>query len=255
VGVRAHRAQARTWARARNNFFGEIFMSEYIHPGEIAASTGDAWKLFRIISEFVEGFETLSSMGPSVSIFGSSRLPKDSPYYQLASDMAAKLVKRGFSIITGAGPSIMEAANKGAQEAKGNSCGLIIDLPFESEPNPYIDPKLRIKFRYFFTRKVMFVRYAQGFVFLPGGLGTLDEFFEILTLIQTKKTVPVAVYLVGVSYWTGLIAWLREFALTHDCISKHDLELFILTDDLDEVAQGIEQSYRDRMKLEDIATT
>ncbi len=146
----------------------------------------------------------------------------------------------------------MEAANKGAQEAKGASCGLIIDLPFESEPNPFIDPKLRLSFRYFFVRKVMFARYAQGFVFLPGGLGTMDELFEVLTLIQTKKTVPIPVYLMGVSYWKGLIQWLRETALHHKCISKSDLDLFILTDDADEVAKGLEQSYKDRIKLQDV---
>lgn len=224
-------------------------MTEYIHPPDTSIPTGDAWRLFRIISEFVEGFETLSTLGPSVSIFGSSRLAKSSPYYQMAFDVSMKIVQRGFSVITGAGPSIMEAANKGAQEAKGNSCGLVIDLPFESEPNPYIDPKLRVRFRYFFTRKVMFVRYAQGFVFLPGGYGTMDELFEVLTLIQTKKTVPIPVYMMGVSYWKGLIQWMKESAIVHKCIDKHDLELFTLTDDPDEVVDGLEQSYKDRIKL------
>jgi uncharacterized protein (TIGR00730 family) len=227
-----------------------ISMTEFIHPSETGMPTGgDAWKLFRIISEFVEGFETLSGIGPSISIFGSSRLPKSSPYYQMALDVAVQACKRGFSVITGAGPGIMEAANKGAQEAKGNSCGLIIDLPFESEPNPYLDPKLRLRFRYFFVRKVMFVRYAQGFVFLPGGYGTMDELFEVLTLIQTKKTLPIPVYLMGVSYWKGLIQWIRDTAVAHKCIDEHELDLFTITDDVEEVINGLEQSYRDRVKL------
>src|SRR6185295_18891220 len=198
-------------------------MAELMHPSEIVPPTGDAWKLFRIISDLVEGFETLPTLGPCISIFGSSRLPADSPYYTQAVDLSYKLVKKGFSIVTGAGPSIMEAANKGAQQAGGNSCGLIIDLPFESEPNAFIDPKLRLRFRYFFTRKMMFVRYATGFVFLPGGYGTLDELFEVLTLIQTKKSVPVPVYLMGVSYWQGLIQWVKEVMLTHNCINTCDL--------------------------------
>ncbi|MDB6081304.1 MAG: lOG family protein [Chlamydiia bacterium] len=226
-------------------------MSEYYHPPELSPNSGNAWKLFKIISEFVDGFDTLSTLGPAVSIFGSSRLPKTSPYYQLTIDIAHKLVKKGFSVITGAGPSLMEAANKGAQEAKGNSCGLVIDLPFESEPNAFIDPKLKIKFHYFFVRKVMFVRYAQGFVFMPGGYGTMDEFFEVLTLIQTKKRVPVPIYLVGVDYWKGLIHWLKEAPLSHRCIYEHDLDLFILTDDIDEIVNGMDQSYKDRLKLED----
>jgi uncharacterized protein (TIGR00730 family) len=224
-------------------------MSEHIRPQDIMSSSRDAWKLFRIIAEFVEGFETMSSIGPSISIFGSARLPKTSPYFHLAQDVAHKIAKKGFSVITGAGPGLMEAANKGAQEAKGTSCGLIIDVPYETEPNPYIDPKLRLRFRYFFVRKVMFARYAQGFVFLPGGLGTLDELFEVLTLIQTKKTVPIPIYLMGTSYWKGLIQWLSESALHHKCISKEDLDLFIVTDNADEVADGLEQAYKDRMKL------
>lgn len=230
-------------------------MSEFPIPPELQVPSTDAWKLFRIISEFVEGFETLTSIGPSVSIFGSSRLPKSSHYYQMAVDISHKISKKGFSIITGAGPSLMEAANKGAQEAKGHSCGLVIDLPFESEPNPYIDPKLRVKFRYFFTRKVMFVRYAQGFVFLPGGYGTMDELFEVLTLIQTKKTVPIPVYLVGTSYWKGLIHWIKEVVVPHKCVSKEDLDLFILTDDIDEIVNGLDQSYKDRIKFQDVAIT
>lgn len=226
-------------------------MPEFTHPGEISPSTHDSWRLFRIISEFVEGFETLSSIGPSVSIFGSARLKQSSPYYQIGVDVSYKIAKKGFSIITGAGLSLMEAANRGAQKAQGRSCGLVIDLPFESEPNEFIDPKLKLRFRYFFVRKVMFVRYAQGFVFLPGGYGTLDEMFETLTLIQTKKIQPVPIYLIGTTFWKGLFSWVRETMLAQKCIDKSDLDLFVLTDDLDEVASGLERSYHDRLKLKE----
>jgi uncharacterized protein (TIGR00730 family) len=223
--------------------------SEFIHPSELSAH--DSWRLFRILSEFVDGFETLSHIGPSISIFGSARLKSNSPYYQMAVDVSYKIAKKGFSVITGAGLSIMEAANKGAQKAQGRSCGLVIDLPFESEPNEFIDPKLKLRFRYFFVRKVMFVRYAQGFVFLPGGYGTLDEMFETLTLIQTKKIQPVPIYLIGSSFWAGLIDWLKATMLAHKCIDESDLDLFVITDDLDEVANGLEQHYRDRLKLKE----
>lgn len=224
---------------------------EFSQPSDIAPSVHDSWRLFRIISEFVEGFETLSSIGPSVSIFGSARLKQSSPYYQIGVDVAYKIARKGFSIITGAGLSLMEAANKGAQKAQGRSCGLVIDLPFESEPNEFIDPKLKLRFRYFFVRKVMFVRYAQGFVFLPGGYGTLDEMFETLTLIQTKKIQPVPIYLIGSSFWKGLIAWMKDTLLAQKCLDRSDMDLFTITDDLDEVAQGLERSYHDRLKLKE----
>lgn len=224
-------------------------MVDFSHPTETNIPHKDAWKLFRITSEFVDGFDTLADVGPSVSIFGSARLKKTNPYYKLAYDVALKIAQRGFAIITGAGPSIMEAANKGAQAATQASIGLIIDLPFESEPNNYIDPKLSLRFRYFFVRKVMFVRYAQGFVFMPGGLGTLDEMFEVLTLIQTKKTHPVPVYLVGKTYWEGLIEWLRAVVKKHGCISQDDLDLFTITDDADEVAEGLLAAYKARSGL------
>lgn len=235
----------------KNEVFMSNIMPEFSHQSDITPSLHDSWRLFRILSEFVEGFEALSSIGPSVSIFGSARLKPSSPYYQIGVDVAYKIAKKGFSIITGAGLSLMEAANKGAQKAQGRSCGLVIDLPFESEPNEYIDPKLKLRFRYFFVRKVMFVRYAQGFVFLPGGYGTLDEMFETLTLIQTKKIQPVPIYLIGSSYWKGLIGWLKEVLLAQKCIEKSDLDLFIITDDLDEVANGLEKSYHDRLKLKE----
>lgn len=207
----------------------------------------DSWRVFRIISEFVEGFETLSRIGPSVSIFGSSRLKPASPYYNLAIDVAQHISKRGFAIITGGGPGIMEAANKGAQSVNGASCGLSISLPTESEANRFIDPIYNLRFRYFFIRKVMFIRYAQGYVFLPGGVGTLDELFEALTLIQTKKIHAFPIYLMGSSYWKGLMDWIVDTLLEHQCIGKEDLNMIQITDDPEEVANGIERHYqRDR---------
>lgn len=209
--------------------------------------TPDAWRVFRIISEFVDGFETMTNLGPSVSIFGSARLPPASPYYNMGIDVAQCIAKKGFAIITGGGPGIMEAANKGAQAVNGASCGVSIDLPFEVEPNKFIDPKYRLKFRYFFVRKVMFIRYAQGYVFLPGGYGTLDELFEALTLIQTKKIHPFPIYLMGTEYWQGLMEWLKTTMIGYQCISPSDLELINLTNDPEEVANGIERHFqRDR---------
>jgi hypothetical protein len=207
----------------------------------------DAWRVFRIISEFVDGFETMTNIGPSVSIFGSARFSPDSPYYKLAVDVSQHIARKGFAIITGGGPGIMEAANRGAQEVKGRSCGLAIDLPFESEPNSFIDAKYRLNFRYFFIRKVMFIRYAQGYVFLPGGFGTLDELFEALTLIQTKKIKPFPIYLMGKGYWNQMLKWIEETMLAQGCISKEDFDMFHITDDPEEVANGIERHYqRDR---------
>lgn len=209
--------------------------------------THDSWRVFRIVSEFVDGFETMTKLGPSVSIFGSARLPPDSVYYNLAIEVAKHISRKGFAIITGGGPGIMEAANKGAQDVNGHSCGLAIDLPFETEPNAFIDPKYRLNFRYFFVRKVMFIRYAQGYVFLPGGYGTLDELFEALTLIQTKKIKPFPIYLIGQAYWLQMLEWIRNTMLAHGCVSEADLALFQITDDPEEVANGIERHYqRDR---------
>lgn len=206
--------------------------------------TTDSWRVFRIISEFVDGFETLTKLGPSVSIFGSARLPPTSPYYNLAIDVAQHIAQRGFAIITGGGPGIMEAANRGAQSVNGHSCGLAIDLPFEVEPNTFIDTKYRLKFRYFFVRKVMFIRYAQGYVFLPGGVGTMDELFEALTLIQTKKIHPFPIYLMGKTYWAGLIDWIKAVVLAEGCVDATDLNLMQITDDPEEVANGIERHYQ-----------
>lgn len=222
-------------------------MSESELEYEKQLFTHDSWRVFRIISEFVDGFETMTNLGPSVSIFGSARLPSDSIYYNLAVDVARHISRKGFAVITGGGPGIMEAANKGAREAKGPSCGLGIDLPFESETNRYIDTKYLLNFRYFFVRKVMFIRYAQGYVFLPGGYGTLDELFEALTLIQTKKIKPFPIYLMGKEYWKEMLVWIEKVMLEQGCISKSDLDLFQVTDDPEEVANGIERHYqRDR---------
>lgn len=204
----------------------------------------DAWRVFRIISEFVDGFETMTNLGPSVSIFGSARLQPASPYYNLAIDVAQHITKKGFAIITGGGPGIMEASNKGAQSVNGRSCGLSIDLPMESSSNSFIDTKYNLRFRYFFVRKVMFIRYAQGYVFLPGGVGTLDELFEALTLIQTQKIRPFPIYMLGKSYWDGLIEWMKNTMLGHACISPEDLDLMHITDDPEEVANGIERHYQ-----------
>jgi len=204
----------------------------------------DAWRIFRILSEFVDGFESMADTQPSVSFFGSARTSAEDPYYQLAVETSKKIASRGFSIITGGGPGIMEAANKGAKEAGGRSCGLSINLPFEDEDNPYIDPKYSLHFRYFFVRKVMFVRYAQAFVVLPGGLGTLDELFESLTLIQTKKIKPFPIFLMGKEYWRGLLEWLKNETLQRGHIAEQDFDLFCLTDDPDEVVEKIEEHYK-----------
>lgn len=222
-------------------------MDEFTPIDHNGVYTSDSWRVFRVISELVEGFEKMTSIGPSVSIFGSARLTDKSPYYELAVETARVISQKNFAIITGGGPGIMEAANKGAQLAKGRSCGLGIDLPFEAALNNYIDLDYRLQFRYFFIRKVMFIRYAQGYVFLPGGYGTLDELFEALTLIQTKKIKGFPIYLLGSEYWKGLMDWIIGTLLKNDCILEEDLKLIQITDSPDEVANGIERHYqRDR---------
>jgi len=217
---------------------------------ERTGSHADSWRVFRIISELVDGFESLTEVGPSVTIFGSARLQSVSPYYNMAIDVAQKIAQRGFAVITGGGPGIMEAANKGAQSTGSMSVGIGIDVPFEADTNDFIDPRYRLKFRYFFVRKVMFIRYAKACVFLPGGLGTLDEFFETVTLIQTEKIKPFPIYLMGSEYWNGLIDWLKSTVLEMGCMSKEDLDLFIVTDDPVEVANGIERHYAQDQTLE-----
>ncbi len=209
----------------------------------------DAWRVFRILSEFVEGFEVMTDIGPSVAIFGSSRVKENDPHYDMAVKLSGKIAKKGFGIITGGGPGIMEAANEGARAAGGKSCGLCIDMPKE-EPNPFIDRQYLLRFRYFFVRKVMFVRYAQAFVILPGGYGTLDEVFEALTLIQTEKSKKFPIYLIGTQYWKGLVDWLKTQVLAKGNISPIDLDLFQVTDDLDAVADGIADYYDKTKTLE-----
>lgn len=207
--------------------------------------------MFRIMAEFVDGFETMTKLGPAVAIFGSTNSkPKTPKYYDLTEKIVEKIVSKGFGIITGGGPGIMERANFAAQKAKGRSCGLCIKLPFEPKPNPYIDSNFELNFRYFFIRKVMFVRYAQAFVVMPGGFGTLDELFEALTLVQTGKIKPFPVYLVGKDYWKGMLDWIKNTVLDHGNIKPTDFDLIHLSDDPDEIADGIEKHYRHTKSLE-----
>jgi uncharacterized protein (TIGR00730 family) len=207
----------------------------------------DSWRVIRILAEFVEGFETMESLGPAVVIFGATRVKPGTPYYEMTVQLAEKIVKKNLGIITGGGPGLMEAANKGAREAHGKSCGICIDLPYEELPNNYIDNRYFLSFRYFFVRKVMFTRYTQAFVAMPGGFGTLDELFEVLTLISTQKIQPFPVYLIGVHYWSGLIEWLKNTVVASDNLLEEHLKIMTLTDDLDLVANGIEE-YCSRMK-------
>ncbi|GAA3639632.1 LOG family protein [Microlunatus ginsengisoli] len=193
----------------------------------------DPWRVLRIQSEFVEGFGTLSELGPAVAFFGSARVRPGHRWYASAEQLSGAISRAGFAVITGGGPGMMEAANKGASEAGGISVGLGIELPFESGLNPYVN--LGINFRYFFARKTMFVKYAQGFVVLPGGFGTLDELFEALTLVQTKKVTSFPVVLYDSSYWTGMLAWLRDAMLAEGFINQADLDGLIVSDDPDEV--------------------
>jgi uncharacterized protein (TIGR00730 family) len=192
----------------------------------------DPWRVLRIQSEFIDGFGTLAELGPAVSVFGSARTVRGHPMYATAERLGSKLARAGLAVITGGGPGIMEAANKGAAEAGGVSVGLGIELPFESGLNPYVN--LGINFRYFFARKTMFVKYAQGFVVMPGGFGTLDELFEALTLVQTQKVTSFPVVLFDSDYWTGLVEWLRSVGLERGTISTADLETFAITDSADE---------------------
>lgn len=203
----------------------------------------DSWALFKIMSEFVNGYEAMSKIGPCVSIFGSARTSAEHPHYHLAEDIAYNLTKIGFGVITGGGPAIMEAANKGAQKGGGTSVGLGITLPFETSLNKYIDREYAINFDYFFARKVMFVKYSQGFIVMPGGFGTLDELFEALTLIQTKKTGSFPIVLVGKDYWAGLIDWLKDRMLEEGYINEKDLDLFRLVDTSEEAVMHIKNFY------------
>ncbi len=205
--------------------------------------TSDSWQIFKILSEFVDGFETLSKIGPCVSVFGSARTKPSNRYYKLAEDVGAKLTQNGYGVITGGGPGIMEAANKGAKKAKGKSVGLNIVLPFEQEANKYIDPDKVINFNYFFVRKVMFMKYSQGFIVLPGGFGTMDELFEAMTLIQTKKIGKFPIVLVGKEYWSGMVSWIKATLLEENNINVGDLDLFTIVDTADESVSQIDKFY------------
>ncbi len=233
-------AENKPWQKQDDHKIRKAFEDK--HWSEVKAES--SWQIFKIVSEFVEGFEKLNKIGPCVSIFGSARTKPENTYYQMAVKMAQKLTKEGYGIITGGGPGIMEAANKGAKMSGGKSVGLNIDLPFEQVPNEYIDTDKLINFDYFFVRKVMFVKYAQGFIVLPGGLGTLDELFEALTLIQTKKIGKFPIVMVNKDFWNGLIDWLRGQMLEKtNNIEKEDLFLFKLVDTVDEAVEEINSFY------------
>ncbi len=207
----------------------------------------DIWSVFKIMGEFVDGYDTMLRIGPCVSVFGSARLKPGTEYYEKAVRLAEMITGLGFGVITGGGPGIMEAGNKGARQGGGKSVGLCIKLPFEEAANAYVDHKYRVDFNYFFARKVMFIKYAQSFVVFPGGFGTLDELFESLTLIQTRKISRFPVILVGTEYWGGLVEWIRTKMVAEGTISPTDLDLFHVTDDLDEVIRIIDSFYRDRV--------
>tara|TARA_B100000609_G_C17149798_1_gene400217 strand:+ start:144 stop:827 length:684 start_codon:yes stop_codon:yes gene_type:complete len=206
--------------------------------------TNDSWSLFKVMSEFVNGYEKLSSIGPCISIFGSARTKSNHPTYILTTEIAKAVSKLGYGVITGGGPGIMEAANKGANEVGGVSVGLNINLPMEQESNKYIDKDKLIDFQYFFVRKVMFVKYAQGFIVMPGGVGTLDELFESFTLLQTSKINKFPIILVGRDYWKGLIDWINEKLLGQNNISPEDLKLFEVVDTVEEVIECLNRFYK-----------
>src|SRR5690606_11496035 len=210
----------------------------------------NAWTMFKVIAEFVDGFETLNRIGPCISIFGSARTQPDSPYYALATNIAQSLTEAGYGVITGGDPGVMEAANKGASLQGGVSVGLNIYLPFEQTNNIYIDPDKSLNHRYFFVRKVMFVKYAQGFIALPDGFGTMDEVFEVLTLMQTNKITPVPVVLVGTEYWTGLKSWITNVMLEKEHnISREDLDLIPIMDEPEDIVRYINDFYERRGDL------
>jgi uncharacterized protein (TIGR00730 family) len=207
--------------------------------------SNDSWSIFKIMAELVEGYDRMQKIGPCVSIFGSARTKPDSKYYQMADDIGFLLTKKGYGVITGGGPGIMEAGNKGAQRGGGTSVGLNIDLPFEQSSNPYVDNNKNIDFDYFFVRKVMFVKYSQGFIVMPGGFGTLDELFESLTLIQTLKIARFPIILVSKSFWAGLIDWIKTTLLeAENNISEKDLDLFVMVDTAEEAVKEIDNFYQ-----------
>jgi uncharacterized protein (TIGR00730 family) len=207
--------------------------------------TNDSWGIFKIMSEFVNGYETMARIGPCVSIFGSARTKPDNKYYLLAEKIAYKISKAGYGVITGGGPGIMEAGNKGAHNGEGTSVGLNIELPFEQHYNPYIDKDKNLNFDYFFVRKVMFVKYSQGFVVMPGGFGTLDELFEAITLIQTKKIGKFPIILVGTDFWSGLIDWINTVLIEKEkTVYMEDMSLIKIVDTEDEVLETLDNFYK-----------
>ena len=219
---------------------------EQHHKRWNAIKTNDSWAIFKIMGEFVGGYEKLSKIGPCVSIFGSARTKPDDKYYKLATDVAEKIVEHGYGVITGGGPGIMEAGNKGAHIAGGTSVGLNIELPFEQHDNPYIDSDKSLDFDYFFVRKVMFVKYSQGFVVMPGGFGTLDELFEAITLIQTNKIEKFPIILVGTDFWEGLLDWVKATLLAKfNNVSAIDLDLIHLVDSSNEVISILDGFYKE----------
>jgi len=218
---------------------------EQHHKGWNEIKTNDSWAIFKIMGEFVNGFEKMSRIGPCVSIFGSARTKPNDKYYELTVNIAKKIVEAGYGVITGGGPGIMEAGNKGAHLAGGTSVGLNIELPFEQHDNPYIDNNKNLDFDYFFVRKVMFVKYSQGFVVMPGGFGTLDELFEAITLIQTKKIEKFPIIMVGSEFWEGIMSWVKNTLLTKfENISATDLDLIHLVDNEDEVIEILDSFYK-----------
>jgi uncharacterized protein (TIGR00730 family) len=218
--------------------------NESHHKGWNEIKTNDSWAIFKIVGEFVNGFEKMSKIGPCVSIFGSARTKPEDPNYKLAIEIAEKIANNGYGVITGGGPGIMEAGNRGAHLAGGTSVGLNIDLPFEQHDNPYIDSDKSLDFDYFFVRKVMFVKYSQGFVVMPGGFGTLDELFEAITLIQTHKIQKFPIILVGTEFWAGLMDWIKSTLRDkYKTISPEDIDLIKLVDTSDEVIEVLNNFY------------
>jgi uncharacterized protein (TIGR00730 family) len=215
----------------------------------LLAAQDDVWRIFRVMAEFVDGFTMMAKQKNLVSVFGSARLKPDSHYYQLAVQVARELVKHGFNVLTGGGPGIMEAANKGAQEQKGDSVGVAIELPHEESANKFIDRGRLATFRHFFVRKVMFVKYAHGFVVMPGGFGTFDEFFEAMTLVQTRKTKAFPIVLMGSEYWKGLVDWIKTTVVQEKMISPDDVDMFYVTDDPVEAATIIENFYKKHIMI------
>ena len=225
----------------------EKIRDAFVHRSWSEQKSNDSWQLFKIMAEFVDGFEKLAAIGPCVTIFGSARTSPDHPYYKLAEDIAFKLTQHGYGIVTGGGPGIMEAGNKGAKMANGKSVGLNINLPFEQTHNPYIDHDKLVSFHYFFIRKVMFMKYSQGFIALPGGFGTLDELFEAVTLIQTNKIACFPIVLVVKDYWDGMLKWVKEKMIEEKNISPDDLNLIKIVDTSDEAIEIINKFYNKYM--------